>query len=183
MADKKRLFSSFAKKLSELSHSKPKIRKTVFRHVLPKPNVSVNNSNLTTAPQNIQSSEPLSADNADSDIPSEPENQQDPQPGSSKNNISKHDELNLFFENSVLKAYIERGIHKREKKFAMHDHLFYIKVEPKKDSFPMLINILDFLEEACNYILNKLKDFYKVEDNNICFLTVFQSPMLNGALN
>lgn len=183
MADKKRLFSSFAKKISELSHSKPKFRKTVFRHVLPKPHVSANNTNLTTAPINVQSTEPLSDSDISIDIPSEQENEPEPQPGSSKNNNSKYDNLNLFFENSVLKAYIEKGIHKREKKFAMHDHLFYIKVQPKKDSFPMLMNILDFLEEACNYILNKLKDLYKVEDNNICYLTVFQLPMVNGTFN
>lgn len=171
MAEKKKLFTNFAKRLSNLEYSKPKIMKKVFTNKQTSRN-PVNNANLSI-------STPSSLQNKEQNVPSNIQNMDTSDEDDNINNSSNKDP-DFSFENSALKAYIEKGVHKREKKFAMHDHLYYIKVKPKNDTFPLLVNIIDFLSEACNYILEELKDNYPLKDNNIAYLTVYQSPMING---
>lgn len=158
MAERKRLFTDFAKKISELEHSKPK----VFKKILLKKSSSV----------------PILTDSSKKD-----KNETQPKKINGVQNSDKNksgeialakNNSSILFENSVLTAYIQKGFHKQEKRFALHDHLYYIKVEPKSNSFPLLVNILEFLEEACNYILNELKENYSLEHNQIGYLTIYQ---------
>lgn len=158
MADKRTLLSNFAKKISELNYSKPKLVKRVFTKG-PSTTLS-NNSEINHSDKE-----------ADTNINANKNTK-------TKSSINDND-ASFVFENSALKAYILKGTHKKEKRFALHDHLYYIKVEPKNDAFPLLINILDFLEQACNYILNEIKNSYELEDNNIGLLTIYQEPMIN----
>lgn len=192
MAEKRKLFSTFAEKLSKLNYSKPKVVKKIIKNSLTNQEIEENankSSGLKVAPESedilIDSAIPSTSNHAKE---TNKDKSNSPVPStsfeaSSTRNTEKHtnlDNVDFFFENNILKAFIERGVHKQEKKFAMHDHLFYIKVTPKKDKFPLLIDIVGFLEEACNHILSELKDLYKIEENNIGYLTIFQEPMING---
>lgn len=172
MADRKKLFVNFAKKISELSYSQPKVLKRTIRNS--DKSAHLLKSGRVEAPV-IQPN-----NKTKNDTKSDVKNNQIKINENSNNVDNTVEKPNIVFENSVLKAYIERGVHKREKKFALHDHLFYIKVQPKKDQFPLLVNILDFLEEACNHILNEVKEYYKLDENRIAFLTLYQQPLLNG---
>ena len=59
--------------------------------------------------------------------------------------------------------------------------MFHMKIELKpRVEAPLLREILSFLEIGFNHILLNLKKFYKAEDHNIAFLTLFQEPMING---
>lgn len=163
MAEKKALFSNFAKKISQLNKANPKIVHRILKSAKTK------DKNLTLNQVQPKINLPKAV--------TEP-----PQKNKKNSNVSM-DDPSFIYENNDLKAYIERGVHKKEKKFALHDHLYYIKVEPKNDAFPLLINILDFIEQACNYIINEVKDSYELEANNIGLLTVYQAPMINGTKN
>lgn len=173
MADKRKLFQNFAKKVSELKRAK-------------------HSENVTARPLKILKSKATGSNVVDKAIEKDLPNVDPPIIGranvieeqAESDQIQSHklQHPDFVFENSELKAYIERGTHKQEKRFAMHDHMFYIKVEPKNESFPLLINMLDFLEVACNFLLDELKELYKQEDNNICYMTIYQEPLLNGNL-
>jgi len=59
--------------------------------------------------------------------------------------------------------------------------MFYIKLRLKNgQTSPLLIDILDALQEGFNHILNNLRAFYNPQDHNIAYLTFFQEPMING---
>jgi hypothetical protein len=59
--------------------------------------------------------------------------------------------------------------------------MFYIKLRLKNEAdSPLLIDILDALQQGFNYILNNLRRFYNPNDHNIAYLTFFQEPMING---
>lgn len=157
MAEKKLLFNNFAKKILQLRQHKS--------DELPaqKPVLHLEQNSVEENPKNITETKNMVSQNA-----------------SSNDNFKKLENPDFTFENSELKAYIERGVHKQEKQFAMHDHMFYIKVQPKDGKFPLLLNILDFLERACNYILDELKELYNLDDNNVCYMTIYQEPIING---
>ena len=89
---------------------------------------------------------------------------------------------NIIFEEGNLQLIIEKGNHVKQKKFRLEDHLFYIKVklkDPKSES-PMLRDILNFLEIGFDYIISQIRQYYKNEDHNIAYLTLYQKPMING---
>lgn len=86
----------------------------------------------------------------------------------------------LSYENNVLKLTVEQVDHKQEKRFRLSDHLFNFRLLPKQNQMPMLTEILTFLHAAFIFILTKIKKFYNPEDKNIAFMTIVQSPMVNG---
>ena len=92
------------------------------------------------------------------------------------------DPTNIVYSNEKLEIFIEKGEHKRQNKFRLEVHLFYIKLRLKDPHSepPLLRDILDFLEIAFNHILTNIKQFYNSEDHNVVFLTLFQEPMING---
>lgn len=175
MADHRKHLQEFAKSIANLKKTN-----------LNKPKFKVVKSKFSDNEQNIRDNSPSTSGinkqiNLVSQQPSTSSMEMDssPQPSSSQSNNSAKD-INFIYETNDLKAFIERGIHKQEKKFALHDHLFYIKVQPKNNTYPLINDILDFIEIACNYILNEIKELYKVEDNNIAYMTIYQEPMVNG---
>lgn len=104
-----------------------------------------------------------------------------PQPSTStQNNFKKPSDI--VFENSGLKLIVEQGIHKHQKVFRIQDHLFYFKVVPtdKTHKLPLLADVLDFLHAAFAHVLKTIKTFYKEDDHNIAYLTIYQEPMING---
>jgi hypothetical protein len=86
----------------------------------------------------------------------------------------------------VVKDYVFfSGVHQRQRRFRLQDHLYYIKVHLKKTNNslpPLLSDLLQLFEEGFSYILTNLSTFYNPNDHNIAFLTLYQEPMIN-ALN
>ena len=87
----------------------------------------------------------------------------------------------IIFEDDNLQLIIEKGNHIKQKKFRLEDHLFYMKIKLKDNSeAPLLRDILSFLETGFDYIISQIRQFYKSEDHNIAYLTLYQKPMING---
>ena len=90
----------------------------------------------------------------------------------------------LIFENDSLKLLVTRGTHRQQtkSKFRLTDHMFYLSIvaKTKTKKMPLLVEILNFLYVAFNFILNQLKKFYNPSDRNIAFITIAQKSMLNG---
>jgi hypothetical protein len=100
---------------------------------------------------------------------------------STSSNITKP--TDLVFENDNFQLYLQKEAFMRQKRFNLQDHLFHIKIKMKNNSgTPYLKDIIDFLEQGLLYIMENIKQFYNTEDANVCFLTLFQEPMIN-ALN
>jgi hypothetical protein len=98
-------------------------------------------------------------------------------------NILQNDLRNkIIYENNRLQLYLEKGNHVHQTRFRLQDHLFYLKVKLKDSSAapPLLRDILDFLQEAFNFILREIKKHYKPEDHNVAYLTLYQQPMICG---
>ena len=87
----------------------------------------------------------------------------------------------IIFEDDNLQLIIEKGNHIKQKKFRLEDHIFYMKIKLKNNSdAPLLRDILSFLETGFDYIISQIRTFYKSEDHNIAYLTLYQKPMING---
>lgn len=94
--------------------------------------------------------------------------------------ISPDNASDIVYETPELKLIVQKGFHKKQKMFRLQDHLYYIKIVPKKEQLPMLSSILDFLHSGFLHILDQIKHFYAPQDHNIIFMTLTQSPMVNG---
>jgi hypothetical protein len=91
-----------------------------------------------------------------------------------------YDEVKVF-ENDEIILYVKKAFHQRQKRFTLQDSLFHIKVEVKNETQkPLLKDLVQTLEEAFTFILNNIKTYFKKEDHNIAYLTLFQEPMVNG---
>lgn len=87
----------------------------------------------------------------------------------------------ITYQTPELKLIVEKAFHKRQKIFRLDDHLYYIKIIPTNPmNKPLLLDILDFLHAGFIHILDEIKSYYRSEDKNIAYLTLFQQPMLNG---
>jgi hypothetical protein len=89
---------------------------------------------------------------------------------------------NIIYQNSEMQLYLEKGNLQRQIRFKLQDHLFYMKIKliDSNREPPMLRDILNFLEEAFQHILSEIRRYYKPEDHNIAFLTLYQQPMISG---
>jgi hypothetical protein len=88
----------------------------------------------------------------------------------------------LIFESDGLELFIEKGVSQRDTAFRLEDHLYFIKFRPKEDvsDFPLLIQILNLLFEGLNHIVTELLTLYNPNERNLCYLTIYQEPMING---
>ena len=91
-------------------------------------------------------------------------------------------QTDIIYENNNLQMIVEQGAFKRQNRFRLQDHLFYLKIKLKNpnDPVPLLKDILLFLEQGLLHVMDKIKVFYNEKDANICFLTLHQNPMLIG---
>jgi hypothetical protein len=112
-------------------------------------------------------------------------------PEQSTSNVTQNSETNInssdrsdkiVFENNYLQLFVEKGSHVRQTRFRLQDHLFFIKIKLKDSTSdpPLLRDILNFLEEAFDYILNEIRHFYKPDDHNVAYITLYQQPMISG---
>ena len=102
-----------------------------------------------------------------------------------KSNISSepvvYEPTDIIYESPQLMLIVEKGIHKRQRVFRLDDHMYYFKIVPKGHTgMPLLSEMLDFLHSGFIHVLTELKRFYKPTDYNICYMTLFQKPMING---
>ena len=113
---------------------------------------------------------------------SERDNAPTPTPSTSRSNVPRDQSATEFvYENDQLQLFIVKANHIRQKKFRLEDHMFHMKINLKSGVEPPLLrDILNFLEIGFNHILTNIKSFYKPEDHNIAFLTLYQEPMING---
>jgi hypothetical protein len=92
-------------------------------------------------------------------------------------------QTDIIFENAQFLLYMQKEAFLRQKRFNFQNHLFHLKIKLKNYSdIPFLKDILDFLEQGLLHVMENIKTHYKKEDANVCFLTLFQEPMVN-ALN
>lgn len=121
-------------------------------------------------------------------VQSQPSTSRNVQPSTSRN-VESDDQIitplhqtDIIYENNNLQMIVEQGAFKRQNRFRLQDHLFYLKINLKNSNnpVPLLKDILQFLEQALLYVMDKIKIFYNEKDANICFLTLHQNPMLIG---
>lgn len=66
----------------------------------------------------------------------------------------------VTFQNENLKIYVFRKAFERQKRFALDDHLFLLKIEVLRGKPPVLLDIEDILEKAFKHVVELLKAFY-----------------------
>ena len=94
-------------------------------------------------------------------------------------------QTDIVFENEHLKMVVEKGAFQRQKRFRFQDHLFFVKVllkdnEDNDQTVPFLRDILEFIHEGLLHLMKTIKQFYNEKDENICYLTLHQNPMVVG---
>ena len=91
-------------------------------------------------------------------------------------------QTDIIFENQYLKMVVEKGAFQRQKRFRFQDHLFFVKVILKDNDqpVPFLRDILEFIHEGLLHLMKTIKQFYNEKDENICYLTLHQNPMVVG---
>jgi hypothetical protein len=116
-------------------------------------------------------------------IPVSPELLSQPAQVSEQSTMASIPSNDVIFENNQFILFLKKEAFLRQKRFNLQDHLFHVKIKLKNNSdVPFLKDILDFLEEGLLRMMDDIKKWNKEEDANICFLTLFQEPMVN-ALN
>ena len=90
------------------------------------------------------------------------------------------DEVNVF-ENDQIAVFVVRAFHQRQKRFRLQDYMFHVRVKVKENiKTPLLRDLVTVLKEAFVFILNNIRTYFKPEDHNIAYLTLYQEPMVNG---
>lgn len=86
-----------------------------------------------------------------------------------------------IFENDSFEVFMVKTYHKRQTKFKFEDAIFHVKINIKNHREPPLLkDILDAMQSIVNFALSTLKSFVNPSLKNICYLTIFQSPMIRG---
>jgi hypothetical protein len=101
---------------------------------------------------------------------------------SSEKNEKEKALSDIVYENNEMQLIVEKATHLRQIKFQLEDHLFHMKIKMKNPTsqHPLLRDILNFLQLAFNFILMNIRKYYKKEDHNIAYLTLYQEPMISG---
>lgn len=103
----------------------------------------------------------------------------DPPPSSSSTAQSFASPDEVIYESNDLRLVVKKMSFKRQKNFKIQDMQFWLRIIPLRDQEnPPLIEILDFLEEGFNFILQQIKNFFKPNEHRIGYLTLYQEPMV-----
>lgn len=90
------------------------------------------------------------------------------------------DEVKVF-ENNQISVFVVRAFHQRQKRFRLQDYMFHVRVRVKENvKAPLLRDLVNVLKEAFVFILNNIRTYFKPEDHNEAYLTLYQEPMVNG---
>ena len=79
-----------------------------------------------------------------------------------------------IFENENLKVFVVKEDHKRQKIFRLEDHLYVVRIKVLQGRAPLLKDVEDILKKAFEFMLKNLKTYYKPEDANLIYLTIYQ---------
>ena len=89
-----------------------------------------------------------------------------------------------IYENETLEANVIKEMYKKNKVFCLDDHLFVAKIKLKKNKPPPLLSeVVDVIESIFKFMLDHLRNFYKAEDRNLVYMTVFQKRDMATAMN
>jgi len=99
-----------------------------------------------------------------------------------KDEGSQMDDLTseIVYEDADLKLYVQKGVFKRQKMFKLSDQMYYFKMETKSETTPLLSSILNFLHAGFLFILQQLRKRIRPDEHSVCYMTLFQRPMING---
>ncbi len=98
-----------------------------------------------------------------------------------ENEVFKNNGQIKMFENDLFEIYIMKSFHKTQSNFKFQDAMFHVKIHVKNlESSIFFKDILNILEKIVQFALENLKFFVDLSYENICFLTIFQNPMLRG---
>ena len=85
------------------------------------------------------------------------------------------------FENKNIEVFVQKSLHKRLKTFKMEDSVFHVKITVKDNQTPPLLkDLLVVFEKVFTFILSNIRTFFKEDEENIVYMTLMQSPMVNG---
>jgi hypothetical protein len=85
------------------------------------------------------------------------------------------------YENDQIQVFVKKTFHQRQKKFRLEDSMYHIKIKVKENATqPLLFNLLNVFERVFTFILQNIRTFFNPNDINKVYLTLFQSPMVNG---
>ena len=91
-------------------------------------------------------------------------------------------QTDIVYEDEYLKMIVEKGAFQRQKRFRFQDHLFFVKIllKDEEQPVPFLQDILEFIQLGLLHLMKSIKQFYNEKDENICYLTLHQNPMVIG---
>jgi hypothetical protein len=87
------------------------------------------------------------------------------------------DEPTKIDKGDALKIFVQKVGFLGQKKFILDDHQFLVRADLLTDEVPLLSSVLNILEEGLEHMLNNLRQFFKKEDHNLVYLTIYQSEM------
>jgi len=91
-----------------------------------------------------------------------------------------HNSIKVF-ENNQIEVFVKKTFHQRQKRFRLDDSMFHVKIKVKNNATqPLLFDLLNIFEKVFSFILRNIQTFFNSSDINEVYLTLFQSPMVNG---
>lgn len=86
------------------------------------------------------------------------------------------------FENNNLEIYISKTSFKRQKKFALDDHLYSVVVRLKANAkeLPLLKDFILILDQTLVKILRDLQAFYDSNEEHLVYIAIKQTGMISG---
>jgi len=132
--------------------------------------------------ENPEYSELQSETATEDPVPAAIESENESESGSENKDKGQTDDqaTEIAYENSDLKLYVQRGVFKRQKIFKLSDQMYYFKLDIKSETSPLLSSILDFLHAGFLFILRQLRKKIRPDEHSVCYMTLYQHPMING---
>ena len=97
-----------------------------------------------------------------------------------RNSFNENGSMKIF-ENELFEVFMIKSFHKSQRNFKFEDAMFQIKIKMKDNiTFPMIKDILEVLQSIINFALQSLQTYINPALENICYLTIFQNPMIRG---
>ncbi len=86
----------------------------------------------------------------------------------------------IVFTDPNVEVEVKAVEHKRYTRFRSDDHLYQVKIHPKRRNAPLLLSLENALREALLAILIKLKNNYPSHLHQQVYITIIESNILHG---
>ncbi|EPS63716.1 hypothetical protein M569_11068 [Genlisea aurea] len=93
------------------------------------------------------------------------------------------DQKTPLYEDNQIEVYAVKESFKRQKVFAVEDHLYTVKIKVKKGKPPLVSSILKGLEKSLQHMLRVLQDYYKKEPTRLVYMSIYQHSMTSAVLS